>query len=439
MADACLTPRHSSLAIGAALLFTCLASWAIGDAHTGQDTRILLADVQFRSGSDDVPAILARPARAGKFPAVLLIHANSLQEPYIRETAARLAAQGFVALAVDVFHFLPRGSWADHQRLPGDVIRSRLAAEFREERLVRDMQSGIDFIRTLPSVRSGGVGLAGFCGGGWNALLVAAQSLDVAAVVAFYAPVAAADSSRRSAQSLAGFIRVPVQFHRATDDPYVSAVDVERFVAALRAMRTPIADFTYEARHGFVASNRTGVFDSAAAELAWSRVVPFLRAHAGKRIRQRLLAPPRHGPADTLQIRRLLEQQYARQDSAIARRDLAGFLGTLTPRYVVELRDGQRFTRPGIDSAIARDMRQTSAVRSVATVVESLKVRGDTVWVTVVHRADRILADQQGRPHRWENGARHEEGWVQDGAEWYIAVLREREQLYLRRDGVRLP
>jgi carboxymethylenebutenolidase len=419
-------------AIGAALFLAWMTD-------TGQHSSTIVSGVQFRSGADDVPAILARPARAGKFPAVLLIHANSLQEPYIRETAARLAEQGFVAVAIDVFHFLPRVSWPEHQRLPGDVIRSRLAAEFREERLVRDMQAGIDFIRTLPSVRSGGVGLIGFCGGGWNALLVAAQSVDVAAVVAFYAPVAAADSSRRSAQSLSTFIRVPVQFHRATDDPHVPALDVERFVEALRAMGTPIADFSYQARHGFVASNRTGVFDSAAAELAWSRVVPFLRAHVGKRIRQRLLAPARHGPADTSQIRRLLEQRYARQDSAIARRDLADFLGTLTPRYGVELRDGQRFTRPGIDSAIARDMRQTRAVSSIATEVESLEVSGDTVWVTVVHRADRTLADEQGRPHRWENGVRHEEGWVHNGVEWYIAVLREREQLYLRRDGVRFP
>jgi hypothetical protein len=138
---------------------------------------------------------------------------------------------------------------------------------------------------------------------------------------------------------------------------------------------------------------------------------------------------------DSTSVRSRLDRRYAQQDTAIARRDLSGFLATLTPGYMVELRDGQRFTRPGIDSAIARDMRQTRSVRSVTTVIESLAIRGDTVWVTVVHRADRILADNQGRPHRWENGVRHEEGWVRSGSEWCIIVLRERQQLYLRRDG----
>ena len=150
-----------------------------------------------------------------------------------------------------------------------------------------------------------------------------------------------------------------------------------------------------------------------------------------------LSATPRlSAQSDTASLRSVLQSRYAHQDSAIARRDLASFLSTLATQYVVELRDGQRFTRPGVDSAIARDMRQTSVVASVTTVVESLQVRGDTVWATVVHRADRVLRDGDGQPHRWENGVRHDEGWVLVGTSLRVAALRERDQLYLRRDGV---
>src|SRR5262245_36080318 len=74
-----------------------------------------------------------------------------------------------------------------------------------------------------------------------------------------------------------------------------------------------------------------------------------------------------HGQTDTTHIRRVLEQRYAQQDSAIAHRDLAAFLATLAPQYVVQLRNGETFTRPRIDSAIARDMRYTRAVRLAAT------------------------------------------------------------------------
>ena len=413
----------------------CISLLACLSVGRAPQSDITLSDVRFTSGSDEVPAILGRPARAGRFPAVLLIHANSLREPYIRETVASLAGQGFVALAVDVFHFLPRVSWAEHQRLPGDVIRQSLDAGFREERLLRDIQSGVAYLRTVPAVQpgGGGVGLIGFCGGGWNALLVAAQSLDVAAVVAFYAPVTLADSTRRSPQSLAAFIRVPVQFHRATEDPFVPAPDVERFAETLRTLGTPIEVFTYQARHGFVATNR-GVYDSASARLAWSRVRPFLQAHVGSPARRRPLAPAR--TSDTAQTWRQLERRYAEQDSGVARRDLAGFLATLAPAYFVELRDGQRFTRPGIDSAIARDMRLTHAVRDVGTVIESITIRGDTLVARVMHRADRTLADGQGQHHRWENAIRHEETWARIRDAWHIVALREREQLYLRRDGV---
>ena len=144
---------------------------------------------------------------------------------------------------------------------------------------------------------------------------------------------------------------------------------------------------------------------------------------------------PLQGQLDSAHIRRVLERRYAQQDSAIAQRDLAGFLSTLAPQYVVQLRDGRVFTRPGIDSAIGRDMHHTRAVRMAATAIEALRLRGDTVWVTVVHRTDRILADERGQPHRWENGVRHEEEWLCKESDCNIAVLREGAQLYRRRDG----
>ncbi len=292
------------VAIRTALLLSVMASVATGlgcpsyrpnaperEAAARPGSDIVLSEVSFQSGGDVVPALLARPAGTGTFPAVVVIHANSLREPYIGETVDRLAKAGFVGIAVDVFHFLPRVGWEEFQNLPGDLIRSRLDAEFREDRLVRNVQSSIDFLHTLPFVRRGGVALLGFCGGGWNAFLVAAQSADVESVVAFYAPVAEANATRRSPQSLAGFITVPVQYHRATEDPYIQEADVERFTTALRSHRTPVELFTYPASHGFFASNR-GVFNPREADLAWSRTLPFLRAHTGHPVQQRPVAPP---------------------------------------------------------------------------------------------------------------------------------------------------
>jgi carboxymethylenebutenolidase len=284
--------RGAVTLLGASVALASGCHGQAAKAGAPPESDVVVSDVSWASGSDQVPGILARPARAGRFPAVIIIHANSLREPYIGETASRLAREGFVALAVDVFHFLPRVSWQEHRQLSGELIRSRLAAEFREDRLVRDLQSAIGFVRAQRFTQAGGVGLVGFCGGGWNALLFAAQSMEVAAVVAFYAPVELADSTRRSARALAEFITVPVQLHRAADDPSVPAADVERFATAIRSRGGSIDVFTYQARHGFAATNRTGIFDEAAATMAWSRVMPFLRRNLAKPVEMRQLAPP---------------------------------------------------------------------------------------------------------------------------------------------------
>ncbi len=139
------------------------------------------------------------------------------------------------------------------------------------------------------------------------------------------------------------------------------------------------------------------------------------------------------GPARS-DVGRELRERYATQDTAIVRRDLALFISTLAPDYGVVLRNGRRLTRPAIDSAIARDMRATRAVRLARTDIEDVRVRGDTAIAVVVHRADRDLADANGVPHRYENTVRHEERWVKSGGRWRIVGLVEREQLLMQRD-----
>ncbi|HKP15278.1 MAG TPA: dienelactone hydrolase family protein, partial [Gemmatimonadaceae bacterium] len=230
----------------------------------------------------------------GRHPAVIVLHANRITEPYIASTTAMLAEAGFVALAVDVFHFLPHNAtWADARRTPGDSVNATMAREFREPRLVRNVQAAIHYLRRQPDVEPGGVALLGFCGGGWNALLLSTQLPDVGAVVAFYAPVAMSDVQHRAPLDVVSYIRVPVLFQRATTDQWVPLADVERFEAALRAQNTPIERIDYTAAHGFFAWNRDGVFNETEATRAWAQTVRFLRQHAGRALQPRALAPAR--------------------------------------------------------------------------------------------------------------------------------------------------
>ena len=261
---------------------------------TVTDPRVAMDTVGLFDGRDSLRAYVAHPRARGRHPAVIVLHANRITEPYIASTVAMLAEAGFVALAVDVFHFLPgNASWEDARRIPGDSVNATMTREFREPRLVRNVQAGIEYLRRQPDVDSGGVALLGFCGGGWNALLLSTELRDVGAVVAFYAPVATSDVQHRSPLEVVSYIRVPVLFHRATSDQWVPLEDVQRFEAALRTQGTPIERIDYTAAHGFFAWNRDGVFNETEAKRAWEATVRFLREHAGREMQPRTLAPAR--------------------------------------------------------------------------------------------------------------------------------------------------
>ena len=259
-----------------------------------RDPAVQLERVSYGSGQDQVPAILARPARPGTYPAVIVLHANSLFEPYIGETAAMLAQNGYVALAVDVYHMTPRvDTWEEAQAVPRDITMAAIEKGFRESRMVRNIESGIEFLRTRKEVDAGGIAILGFCGGGWNALITSAQLEDIVAVVAFYAPVNLSDVQHRSPMELLPFMRVPVLFHLGTRDQAVNAAEADSFAAALTRQGTPIDLYRYQADHGFFAYNREQRFNDAAATSAWQRTVTFLRKYLPSPPRARDLAPRR--------------------------------------------------------------------------------------------------------------------------------------------------
>jgi carboxymethylenebutenolidase len=177
-------------------------------------------------------------------------------------------------------------------------VNAALARGFSERRLLSNIQAGVRFLRRQPGV-TGGVALLGFCGGGWNALLLSAQSPDVGAVVAFYAPVAQSDQQHRAPMDLASYLRVPVLYHHPKNDQWVPTADVDRFVATLRAQGTMITRLDYDAAHGFFAWNREQVFSEAAASHAWQATVPFLRQYAGRPLVRRPIAEARTGALST--------------------------------------------------------------------------------------------------------------------------------------------
>jgi carboxymethylenebutenolidase len=65
------------------------------------DPSILWHNIEYAGKGGTVFAYLTRPAATGKFPALVLIHANQGLNLHIRDVARRLAKEGYVTLAPD--------------------------------------------------------------------------------------------------------------------------------------------------------------------------------------------------------------------------------------------------------------------------------------------------------------------------------------------------
>ena len=99
--------RASKFAVGGvtvAGLFEALRpnyAWAQQVAKDDARIRTEYATVQSPQGNGSIKGYLARPAKAGKYPAVLVVHENRGLNPYVEDVARRLATSDFIAFAPD--------------------------------------------------------------------------------------------------------------------------------------------------------------------------------------------------------------------------------------------------------------------------------------------------------------------------------------------------
>jgi carboxymethylenebutenolidase len=230
------------------------------------DPDIQHGKVTFKHGGKETfDGFLARPKAEGTFPAVLVISGNVISEEYIPNTCAALALAGFVGLAPNLFHPLQdSGAKTEEERDKALMAHTKYDA-------LQDIQVGADYLKTQPFVKAGGMGIIGFCWGGRMAMLFAARSREIDAVVAFHAgPI----TKREIAH-----LQVPVQLHHGTADQSEDVATSKKTKELLKAQKTPVELFLYEgADHGFLAYTRP-LYRPDDAKLAWKRTTEFLGKH----------------------------------------------------------------------------------------------------------------------------------------------------------------
>ncbi|MBI03975.1 MAG: hydrolase [Acidimicrobiaceae bacterium] len=224
--------------------------------------------VEFPANGTAAGGYLAVPD-GGRGPGVVVLQEWWGLVPQIKGVCDRLASEGFVALAPDLYH----GEMAEHTEMDraGELMTS-----LPPDRAARDMSAAIDHLLSLDATTGNTVGVIGFCMGGMLTLLIAAQEGDrVAAAVPFYgAPLG------DGAPDWSG-LTAAVEGHLAENDDFFPPEAINALGAELREVGRDVVFHVYEGTgHGFAnEENPLGTWDEAAAATAWARTLAFLGAH----------------------------------------------------------------------------------------------------------------------------------------------------------------
>ena len=225
------------------------------------DPKLDIQTVTYPGAKGTMSGYLAAPKTVGPFPAVIVVHENRGLNAHIKDIARRVALEGFVALAPD---FL-----SDQGGTPADEDAARnMFTGLSAADVTANGVASIAYLKTLPR-STGKVGAIGFCWGGGAVNNLAVASADLLAAVPYY-------GAQPKAEDVAK-IKAKIMAHYGGLDTRVDA-GIPDFEAALKANHIDYQIFVYEgANHAFNNDTSAARYDKAAAELAWSRTIKFLK------------------------------------------------------------------------------------------------------------------------------------------------------------------
>jgi carboxymethylenebutenolidase len=222
--------------------------------------------VEFRSNGGTCPGYLAT-SESGEGPGLIVIQEWWGLVPHITDVADRFAAEGFVALAPDLY----RGEAASEPDGAGKLMMG-----LNLEQAAKDLSGAVDLL--LERTGRGAVGVTGFCMGGGLALYLATLRPDaVSACVPWYGVI-----PWPSAQPDWSQLQAAVLGHYAQLDGFFGPDAARGLEQQLRDLGKDAHMEIYEGcDHAFFNDTRPDVYQPEAAALAWERTLAFLRAHLG--------------------------------------------------------------------------------------------------------------------------------------------------------------
>lgn len=234
-----------------------------------EEVKIREEIVTFEGGAGPIKGYLAMPEGDGPFPSIVLVHEWWGLSDWIKENANRLAAQGYAALAVDLYG----------ERTTDDAQEAHeLMRALDQNEVIKNLQGGVAYLQSQPFVAKGAkIGVVGWCMGGGYARELAQASPAIGPLAICYGSIStdAEALERLKDNTILGIF--------GAEDRGIPTDKVKQFGELLEKQGTPATILIYQdAGHGFMRPGGPQYSEKAAKE-AWEKIDQFFQKHLKQR------------------------------------------------------------------------------------------------------------------------------------------------------------
>ena len=227
-----------------------------------------MATVKVSDGTE-MNCYVAQPPSNQPCPGILVLQEAFGVNAHIRDVADRLAREGYVAIAPELYHRTGPGFEGDYNNFPGVAPHMQAMTVGGAE---ADLKAAFQWLQSQSNVRNGEVVCVGFCMGGRMSFL-ANSALPLKAAASFYGGQIAPGLLDRAAS-----LHAPQLMFWGEQDAHIPPEQRAQVIQALKAAKKTYVNVEFsDAGHGFFCDAR-GSYVPRAARQAWALLLEFLRS-----------------------------------------------------------------------------------------------------------------------------------------------------------------
>lgn len=225
-----------------------------------------------------LPGYVARPAKPGKYPAVIVVNEIFGVHEWIKDICRRLAQAGYVAIAPGFFHRNDPNNTLATMTDYGAI--RKIVNEANNAQVMGDVGTTLDWLGKQKFVAADRLAITGFCWGGTVVWMASAKFPALKAGGAWYGRLKPGETNPEGRQypiDIARSLHAPVLGLYGALDKGIPVADVEAMQAALKGSKSSIKLYP-NSDHGFLADYRPS-FNPVDGPDAWARLMAHFKAN----------------------------------------------------------------------------------------------------------------------------------------------------------------